>query len=462
MNFASRLLLTVFSLVFAITSHAAPPFQATGIKVGEVDANSAIVWTRLTQLQRQNSADAPMYDIAAEKYDVTPEHPSNHPNPTRWNVKRRWSEYPQGVTVADIAFAAPGTIGETRVGYRQASELKWRWTDWKAVDADRDFTRQVLLTGLQANTKYQVLVESRNKDGRGASQEGGFVSTAASDDPAKVVFTVSTGQQFRHRDNDRGYTLYDSMLSLAPNFFVHTGDIVYYDLHATNLSEARYHWQRTYGLPTNVRFHNNVASYFIRDDHDTWTNDCWPSLQTGFQGTFTFDEGVAVFSEQVPMREKTYRTVRCGKDLQIWMVEGRNFRSPNTAEDGPNKTIWGTEQKTWLKETIADSDATFRVLISPTPIVGPDRVDNKHDNHSNIDFKHEGDEVREFLAGLKNTIVVCGDRHWQYHSIDPRTGTREYSCGPASNAHAGGWTKGDFRKDYHRFLKVAGGFLSVT
>ncbi len=59
-------------------------------------------------------------------------------------------------------------------------------------------------------------------------------------------------------------------------------------------------------------------------------------------------------------------------------------------------------------------------------------------------------------------VVVCGDRHWQYHSIDPVTGLREYSCGPASNSHAGGWSQSDFRKDYHRYLNVAGGFLSAT
>jgi len=26
-------------------------------------------------------------------------------------------------------------------------------------------------------------------------------------------------------------------------------------------------------------------------------------------------------------------------------------------------------------------------------------------------------------------FIVCGDRHWQYVSADPVTGTKEYSCG---------------------------------
>jgi alkaline phosphatase D len=47
-------------------------------------------------------------------------------------------------------------------------------------------------------------------------------------------------------------------------------------------------------------------------------------------------------------------------------------------------------------------------------------------------------------------------------SIDPRTGTREYSCGPASDKHAGGWQQDDYRKEFHRYLNVTGGFLSAT
>jgi alkaline phosphatase D len=128
--------------------------------------------------------------------------------------------------------------------------------------------------------------------------------------------------------------------------------------------------------------------------------------------------------------------------------------------DGPDKTIWGDEQKAWFKRTVQESDATFRVLISPTPMVGPDR-DNKGDNHANKAFTHEGDELRRFIASQKNMVTVCGDRHWQYVSVHPETKVREYSCGPASDEHAGGWRQEDNRPDYHQYLNVTGGFLSA-
>ncbi len=295
----------------------------------------------------------------------------------------------------------------------------------------------------------------------GQTLEGSFRTAPKADDPARVVFTVSTGQAYNDQDRPDGYNIYPEMLKLDPSFFVHTGDIVYYDRLAKTEALARYHWQRTYSLPTNVDFHRQVASYFIKDDHDAWVNDCWPTMKSKYMYQFTFKQGLAIFPEQVPMGKQTYRTRRWGKDLQIWMVEGRDFRSPNTDPDGPEKTIWGKEQKEWFKRTVKESDATFRILISPTPLVGPDR-DNKRDNHSNKVFKHEGDELREFISQQKNLVVICGDRHWQYMSIHPKTKVREYSCGPASDKHAGGWKKDDFRADYHQYLNVIGGFLSAT
>jgi len=55
------------------------------------------------------------------------------------------------------------------------------------------------------------------------------------------------------------------------------------------------------------------------------------------------------------------------------------------------------------------------------------------DNHTNISgFRHEGDKFPAWLAGnsfpLNRFHVLCGDRHWRYHSIHP-TGFSEFSCG---------------------------------
>jgi hypothetical protein len=58
-----------------------------------------------------------------------------------------------------------------------------------------------------------------------------------------------------------------------------------------------------------------------------------------------FAEGIAIFREQVPVvnlqnkEAVTYRTYRINKDLQIWLVENRDYRSPNLSKDTDARKI---------------------------------------------------------------------------------------------------------------------------
>jgi len=439
-------------------SFSGTPHQATGIKIGEVTHNAAIIWARLTRAAQRVGTEAPMPEVRYLDPQTKKLGDRGKGRPDRTPVVT----FPEGSTIETIEGAVPGATGQVRVLYKAAEASDWKATSWRAVDPKRDFTRQFKLNDLAPSTSYQLRVEGR-AGGQQERQavEGAFRTAPNPDQAQRVVFTVSTGQAYPDQDvPGGGYKIYAQMLELDPDFFVHTGDIVYYDKLAKTVELARWHWQRMYSLATNVEFHRRVGSYFIKDDHDTWRNDCWPSMESQFMGDFTFKQGLAVFLEQVPMGKRTYRTFRWGKDLQIWLVEGRDFRSPNTMPDGPDKTIWGAEQKAWFKRTVEQSDATFRILVSPTPLVGPDRT-GKNENHANAGFAHEGDELRQFISKQKNMYVICGDRHWQYVSVDAKTGVREYSCGPASNKHAGGWSN-DKRYAEHQYLNVTGGFLAVA
>ena len=436
------------------------PYQATGIKIGEVTCNTAIVWTRLTLNPKRVDFGEPMPEISYRNPKTGKVIKKNQGRPDLTPIVN----FPKNSTIETIEGAVPGTPGQVRILYKKIDTASdWLMTDWEAVDPKCDYTHQFVLTGLESDSKYQIRVESKEMaaDKNGQTVEGGFRTAPPADQPQRVVFMATTCYAYPDQDAPGGgYKIYPAMLKLDPDFFVHTGDIVYYDKLAKNLPLARWHWARMYSLPTNVEFHRQVASYFMKDDHDTWMNDCWPGRETKFMGDFTFEQGQKVFLEQVPMGERTWRTFRWGRDLQIWLVEGRDFRSPNTMADGPGKTIWGEKQKQWFKQTVRESDATFKFLISPTPLIGPDRK-NKHDNHSNADFAHEGNELRQFISQQKNMYIICGDRHWQYISVDSKTGAREYSCGPASDKHAGGWSN-DQRMPEHQYLNVIGGFLAVT
>ena len=416
-------------------------YMANGIKIGEVSSRSAIIWTRLTKHPERNIKGTPF--------------------PT--NIKKKGLSL-KFDNLAAMEGSVPGALGDVRIAYWPKSDAApIKVTPWQAVTADKDFTTQIQIKDLLAGTNYSVIAEGRTLGSQKpvVKTEGAFRTAPKADTPARITFTVVTGQDYRWRDDTaNGHRIYPQMQKLAPDFFVHTGDIEYYDKpgpYADTVELARFKWNRIYAMPFQRTFHNKTASYFIKDDHDTLKNDAWPG-QT--YGELTWEDGLEIFREQVPMGDTTYRTVRWGKDLQLWFVEGRDFRSPNTMADAPGKTIWGQEQKKWFFGTVRQSDATFRILISPTPVVGPDRG-NKNDNHANIGFKHEGDQLRDFIGKQKNMFIICGDRHWQYVSVDPATGAKEYSCGPTTDTHAGGFSE-KLRTLMHRYLNVKGGFLSVT
>jgi alkaline phosphatase D len=414
----------------------AETFFANGIKIGEVTQDSALVWTRLTS------------------------HATAHTDGLKFRkVPKHAPQIPAGKSLTDMEGAVPGIAGSVRISWQSDGD-EITQTEWLPVEEKRDFTRKVEIRGLLPGRAYEVRVESRSTQGKaGQTIQGKFRTAPAPEMIAPIKFVVTSCQDYPRRDTPKGHKIYLNMLKLDPDFFIHTGDIEYYDKPmpwATNQQLARFKWNRLYGLPHLANFHTQVASYFMKDDHDTTSNDSWPGVN--FMD-LTWEQGKALFREQFPVRKDNYRTVRWGKDLQIWMVEGRDYRSPNNQPDGPEKTIWGKKQKEWFFRTFKESDATFRVLISPTPVVGPDRS-SKNDNHANKGFNHEGNEIRDFLASHKNTFVICGDRHWQYVSVDPKTGLKEFSCGSSSDAHASGW-KEEHRYPEHRYLKVQGGFLSI-
>ncbi len=421
---------------------AAAARLAGGVKIGEVTDTTAIVWARLTAAAVRNRGGEKIVGHVRKK---AAEPAVSDPN--------------------KLDGACPGAAGRLRVHYgTKSNRSDFKATEWIAVTAQTDFTHAFALSGLPADTVIHYAVETADPGDTGkphGSLTGSFRTAPAPQQPAPVTFAVVTCQMYADLDHADGFHIYPALAALDPRFVVFTGDNVYYDSElprAESPALARYHWQRMYSLPRHVELLRRVATYWEKDDHDTVIDDCWPGRRLG---QLTFAEGVRIFREQVPLSERTYRTFRWGKYLQVWFTEGRDFRSANTDPDGPAKTIWGKEQKDWLFRTLKASDAVWKVLVSPTPLVGPDRL-NKNDNHSNAGFRHEGDEARRWFQAnvARNFFVVCGDRHWQYHSVHPDTGLNEFAVGAASDVHAGG-TPGE-NKAYHRFHRVEGGFLSIV
>jgi len=419
--------------------------QATGVRVGEVTDTTAIVWTRLTAHSARNNDGVII--------------------PGRANGKKPNELAKITMPVEQLEGVCPGAAGRIRLSYGTNPDFTEAvTTEWVDVTEATDSIHQFALTKLKSGQRYYYTSETTGLNGKPVhgTFTGTFVTAPTPDTVEALRFCVMTCQGYPDRGHPDGHTIYPSMQALNPSFACLTGDLVYYDNdepRAVTLRLARYHWERMFSLPRLREFTRNVSTYWLKDDHDTLNNDSWSGKS---MGELTFAEGQKIFRQQAPLADgPSYRTFRWGRDLQIWFTDGRDFRSPNNMPDGPSKTIWGAEQKAWFKKTVAESNATWKVLVSPTPLVGPDRK-GKNDNHANEGFQHEGDELRAWLKENvpDNFFVICGDRHWQYHSIHPQSGLHEFSVGAASNEHAGG-TPGHDPK-IHQFHRVKGGFLSVS
>lgn len=431
------------------------PYFGNGIHNGWADQNSITVWTRLTEFPELNSKGSTFLELTKEQQksfedlsDVS---------------FLESAQIPEKLTLKNMEGACPGTTGEVQLTYFREGDPGTKITlDWAEVDVSKNYTKQWRLTKLFPNTRYMVELSSRKTFESNSTNriKGSFITPPGPEIIKDISFGLVSCHDFNRRDHVNGHRIYPAMERDKLDFFVHTGDVEYYDKpnpYAYTENLMRFKWDRLFALPYQRSFYNKTTSYFMKDDHDTLKDDAFPGMR---YGAVSFERGIEIFDkEQFPSNNRTYKTIRWGKDLQIWLLEGRNYRSKNTDPDGPEKSILGKEQREWLFETISQSDATFKVLISPSPIIGPDRPQGKNDNLSNKAYEHEGDIIREFVNQHDNVYMCNGDRHWQYVSHIRDTNLWEFCTGAGSDSHAGGWKQENLLPE-HRFLRVKGGYLT--
>ena len=419
------------------------------------------------------------------------------------------SRLTQGRTL--INGGLPGSPGVAYFEIADNSEFKKpRKTRWIKASSDNDYIVKVKVAGLGPSTQYYYRLEyGSQQDDTQKGRICSFRTLGGEHAVQKTKFVVVTGMNyfFFHEgpyrpegayqgdDKHLGYPGLEAILKLKPDFFVGTGDNVYFDHPAKSQradrwmgtawsdrakteSEMRRKYHEQFIQPRYIDLFAEVPTYWEVDDHDYRYNDCdntGNKMPTPEMGRRNFREQLPVVDPADPTA-LTYGTFRISRDLQIWLVEGRCYRSPNKMPDGPDKTIWGKTQRQWLKETLLSSDATFKILISPTPLVGPDDR-SKRDNHTNINgFRFEAQKFFEWLKqnGFleKNFYILCGDRHWQYHAKHP-SGFEEFSCGALVDANsrlgvkAGSPKSTDPEGKIEQFYcqlegEPSGGFLMVT
>lgn len=339
-----------------VPSDASRPSIAWGIQIGDVTADSAIVWSRTDR-------------------------------PARLVVE--WS--------------AEDRFRRTR---RVEGEL--------ALDAS-DFTTRVDLRGLPEDSDIDLRVRFESALSRHTVSEtvtGRFRTAPRRSRQVRFVWGGDTAGQGWGIDVDRGgMTTYEAMRQARPDFFIHSGDNIYADgimapevkdasgnviwrnayldvvPEKTKVAETLNEFRRNYlynRYDANIRaFSAEVPQIWQWDDHEV-VNNWSPSKVLDARYTEK-DISVLVaragqaFHEYAPMRPFTgnesgrvYRHISYGPDIDVFVLDMRSYRAGNSCNvqpaPGPETQYLGDAQRQWLKQKLQSSKATWKVIASDMPL----------------------------------------------------------------------------------------------
>jgi alkaline phosphatase D len=168
-------------------------------------------------------------------------------------------------------------------------------------------------------------------------------------------------------------------------------------------------------LATPTREHRYIG---VWNDHEV-INDFGPLADVGSAPPYPPDlhllpTGLRAFLDYTPVAEapRLYRSLRWGRHLELFVLDTRNYRDANYALDSAShpKTMLGREPLAWLKERLASSDATWKVIVSSVPMSIPTGFPptNGRDGWADFDqatgFENELLDILRFMAeqGIDN------------------------------------------------------------
>jgi len=347
------------------------------------------------------------------------------------------------------------------------------------VGADVDHTASLQALGLAPGTAHRARVAfSSSKtppaDWESHASEARFRTAPAAGDAraVRLAFGGDLAGQNVGRDARSGFSCLPQVLAREPDFFIGLGDMIYADTAvepvglygnaqvagafgpSADLESYRAHWRYSREDAGLQALLAKLSYYAIWDDHEV-VNDFGPSEDLReappySAGTHLMPIAERAFREYNPIvgaREgRLYRAVRWGRHLELFFLDNRSYRDPNRMrDDAPRpKTQLGAEQLAWLERSLAESDATWRIVVSSVPISIPtgsaEARDGWADSGSATGFERELALLFASLCarGIDNTIWITTDVHFatgfEYtpFSNAPEFHVREFVCGPLS------------------------------
>jgi alkaline phosphatase D len=331
-------------------------------------------------------------------------------------------------------------------GHRPVAQVRVRAAD--------DFTGVALLEGLRAGTRYDYRVwfsgRAQGSRGRGPVVLGSFRTASSADDEqaVEIAFGGDVAGQNVCRDAREGFPIMNTIRAREPDVFIGLGDMIYADNAcdaagryrnaqvgglevAVDLPGFWAHWKYNRADRASKELLRSTSYVGVWDDHEV-VNDFGPLTDAPtappYTGVHLLPVGLDAFLDYTPIASspdtptRLYRALRWGQHVELFVLDTRQYRDANSALDSAAqpKTMLGREQLTWLKERLAASDATWKVIVSSVPMSIPTGfpATNGRDGWANFDqqtgFEHELLGLLRFMAEreLDDTIWITTDVHF--------------------------------------------------
>ena len=356
-----------------------------------------------------------------------------------------------------VVWARPPGEGEVRVEVRAATGGPSVKGEARAAATRADQTVKIPLTGLRPATRYTYTLRAA-----GDTVTGEFLTAPARDQTARVhlLWSGDLGGGGFCRSVGGGYPIFRTMAQLRPDFFLFVGDTIYADVKcdrpgvlpganfvARSLGEFRQRHLYNRAEPAAQEFFRLTSAYAIWDDHEVRNDFSGPTEPLMPAGRRAFlDYWPIVPPADEPTR--LYRKFRWGRLLEVFILDTRQYRSPNTDLDGPGKTMLGAAQRRWLVDNLTASTAVWKVAVSSVSLSIPTGKPERRDSWSNASvygtpqeggtgFAVERDAILRRLheGGVKNLVFLVADVHHAElirHHPTPEWSFHEFVAGPLS------------------------------
>lgn len=277
-----------------------------------------------------------------------------------------WARMDQAATLV-VEYATSADFQHPRAGGQMS------------VSEQEDFTGVVSLTGLQPATRYYYRARPREAEDL-TGETGSFVTAPAPELTADVTFVWGGdlgGQGFCRQPT---YSIFRTMEAQAADFFLFGGDTIYADSPCPTPPNApgsdfvaqtqtqfwaKYKYQRE-DEPLRALL-ANLPVYAVWDDHEVkndFAGPTQPLTPLGLKAFLDYFPFPRIAQGAPPL----YRSFRWGNRLELFILDNRQYRSPNAQPDGPGKTMLGPAQLQWLLDGLMASTTTWQVIMSSVPL----------------------------------------------------------------------------------------------